>query len=201
LAVRACFNPRLPHGRRQHSDGVFQQAIVVSIHASRTGGDVIPGCPSGIFISFQSTPPAREATQYQENGAMVVVSIHASRTGGDWQICVIVARSRSFNPRLPHGRRLSGGRGRRCGRSFNPRLPHGRRHYACGCVMSLTKFQSTPPAREATGGAIYAQGGDVSIHASRTGGDSCLAACPIPRPGFNPRLPHGRRRAICPERR
>ncbi len=60
-------------------------------------------------------------------------------------------------------------------------------------------FQSTPPSREATGGAmIWLTGSVVSIHAPLTGGDR-----PVARPrrdgnSFNPRPPHGRRLPIIP---
>ena len=57
--------------------------LPVSIHASRTGGDF--ATPTAIIAeSFQSTPPAREATRpYLAPDCINIVSIHASRTGGD----------------------------------------------------------------------------------------------------------------------
>jgi len=189
------FNPRLPHGRRlsasiaeliivlfqstppareatKYRDGV-KDVMIVSIHASRTGGDLLHLSDGAVTGLFQSTPPAREATCQPSPSS---------------------PRLPRFNPRLPHGRRLetpdidgdfmefqstppareatchtsdciSGGRvsihasrtggdpvhGRTgCSPSgFNPRLPHGRRLYI-GLDPSLQVFQSTPPAREAT---------------------------------------------------
>ena len=103
------FNPRAPHGaRRMQWLGFFSQHRV-SIHAPRTGRDVLgvvvgitassfnPRAPHGArqigtkavtaFIAFQSTRPARGATTgpylraYRQQ-----VSIHAPRTGRDlWQ--------------------------------------------------------------------------------------------------------------------
>jgi len=81
---RSGFNPRLPHGRRPVPTKVRKEVIVVSIHASRTGGD--GGAPQAkvTLDGFQSTPPAREATKMGKQIIPVTrVSIHASRTGGD----------------------------------------------------------------------------------------------------------------------
>ncbi len=122
---------------------------------------------------FQSTPPAREATYDMAQYTLCIyVSIHASRTGGDPERFNPRPLSRSFNPRLPHGRR-----------------PYMEMPYGIFLVFQSTppareatppitvdqlssKFQSTPPAREATPcGRRQSQKGDVSIHASRTGGD------------------------------
>ncbi len=61
-------------------------------------------------------------------------------------------------------------------------------------VRRIGKFQSTPPAREATlypDMRLYEE--IVSIHASRTGGDIKIVAEWLQEPCFNPRLPHGRR--------
>ena len=60
---------------------------MVSIHASRTGGDRGSLVVRDRSPWFQSTPPAREATA---NKILAnydgIVSIHASRTGGDWSL-------------------------------------------------------------------------------------------------------------------
>ena len=58
---------------------------------------------------------------------------------------------------------------------FNPRLPHGRR--------LVTGYAKT----------VYMT---VSIHASRTGGDTRRCYIPPPLRCFNPRLPHGRRQPL-----
>ncbi len=130
-------------------------ASYVSIHASRTGGDAwlsrfnsIPGFQStppareatcrrwshpSSMAQFQSTPPAREATTARRrstHGARV--SIHASRTGGDLMDLLSPYYMICFNPRLPHGRRLS----------------------ASPVSVPFGAFQSTPPAREATSAVV-----------------------------------------------
>ena len=55
---------------------------------------------------------------------------------------------------------------------FNPRLPGGRRRSPSCCMENIT---------------------NISIHASRVGGDFCFAVRTIRRSHFNPRLPGGRR--------
>ena len=42
-----------------------RQQTLISIHAPREGGDVLPPEMGGIFVAFQSTPPARGATPEQ----------------------------------------------------------------------------------------------------------------------------------------
>ena len=67
----------------------------------------------------------------------------------------------------------------------------------CGGEMSITiKFQSTLPARGATiecASCHYC--GKISIHAPRTGSDHIYAHFPLGAGNFNPRSPHGERRA------
>ncbi len=127
-------------------------ASQVSIRASRAGGDRVGRWASDEPAKFQSAPPAREATTPSPSCNLLVVS---------------------FNPRLPRGRRLHGGRGavdpcsvsirasprgRRLGfhgqssfgPSFNPRLPRGRRLDEGREHPPNGRFQSAPPAREAT---------------------------------------------------
>ena len=167
----------------------------VSIDVSRVGGDRTHPYPltSKLFQStppaweatgcskreinvmmFQSTPPAWEATPATGQPRSITgVSIHASRVGGD-------AAAASAAPSTYR---------------FNPRLPRGRRHGVAGRQDSAIKFQSTPPAWEATPTAPCAGiAGWVSIHASRVGGDVRRGRWLMRRCScFNPRLPRGRR--------
>ena len=122
-----------------------------------------------------------------------------------------------FNPRRPRGRRLRrsvGGRGRR---GFNPRRPRGRRRrYASPeqrrAAVSIhaareggdrgdalrdvsdCQFQSTPPARAATGRSLPRQHPDRRFNPRRPRGRR-RAECSLPRwlGCFNPRRPRGRR--------
>ena len=175
----------------------YAAQAIISIHASLTGGDGIRVFLLPLLSPFQSTPPSREATQQtRQKGISDRISIHASLTGGDMAAALDVAHDGdisihasltggdrgaalpekwelNFNPRLPHGRRLSrplqgagthlisihasltGGdtvsaAGLSMLANFNPRLPHGRRHTLfCTSPVSV-QFQSTPPSREAT---------------------------------------------------
>ncbi len=126
---RSDFNPRLPRGRRRilSKKGwrgiIFQSTppareatihfipkiprLIISIHASREGGDYVVMAAGQDGIEFQSTPPAREATGTAPRSArwrsnfnprlprgrrpgyikslprLIAISIHASREGGD----------------------------------------------------------------------------------------------------------------------
>ncbi len=84
--------------------------------------------------TFQSTPRARGATRSRGFfGRAWEVSIHAPRAGGDVALPLCCPSVVSFNPRPPRGGR--------------------RRRAALGARAS--RFQSTPPARGATGGCFF----------------------------------------------
>ena len=146
-----CFNPRLPRGRRQRKERVIAlpsnsfQSTPPAREATKNNKEMIAS------TLFQSTPPAREATQATARGLQAIlfsihasareatpllysvhlgamVSIHASRAGGDLSTSIYISSPKSFNPRLPRGRRRESAR-------------HSR---------AAPGFQSTPPAREAT---------------------------------------------------
>ena len=78
------FNPRSPHGER-HSIIDYQSAgFTISIHAPRTGSDVVVKVPICRAAEFQSTLPARGATSARAQ---------------------LPLRPAHFNPRSPHGER------------------------------------------------------------------------------------------------
>ena len=57
------------HAPRTGSDDTLSRqnrAISISIHAPRTGSDVPAGCCTTISVKFQSTLPARGATQHYD---------------------------------------------------------------------------------------------------------------------------------------
>src|ERR1017187_2617071 len=56
------FNPPRPGGRRQDRNR-HRLAVLVSIHAAREGGDTSATSATIEAALFQSTPPARAATQ------------------------------------------------------------------------------------------------------------------------------------------
>ena len=170
------FNPRSPHGERQGKGASPQPSPHISIHAPRTGSDAHARCPCSRQRAFQSTLPARGATTLTERiGALaqlfqstlpargatglrksqrrdIIISIHAPRTGSD--------------------EHLSGVRAGR--RDFNPRSPHGERPYGDLEKYSDNPFQSTLPARGATSFSSKSNcSRQISIHAPRTGSDTC----------------------------
>ena len=196
------FNPRLPGGRRPPPHGCPPRFHPVSIHAFRGEGDELADTSTSLEGMFQSTPSGGKATSKKlDIPTFDPVSIHAFRGEGDsvgvsvgvlvgvfqstpsggkatWRKVYYLARQRSFNPRLPGGRRRecieqitieekfqstpSGGKATPAGRglridqsSFNPRLPGGRRQFAYDLLHYL---------------------GRVSIHAFRGEGDA-MASC------------------------
>ena len=58
----ACFNPRLPGGRRRFSGREERAAHYVSIHAFRGEGDAATAITTTTSVTFQSTPSGGKAT-------------------------------------------------------------------------------------------------------------------------------------------
>ena len=128
-------------------------AELISIHAPRTGSDCKSRSKRLSKRTFQSTLPARGATDPLTNVAISCgsISIHAPRTGSDRNTSHTISTQEHFNPRSPHGERLKYQRD----------------------VNIVIKFQSTLPARGATNTYIGAPSSEqqISIHAPRTGSD------------------------------
>ena len=146
----------------------------ISIHAPRTGSDLMPAVASANSL-FQSTLPARGATRgtISTGGKVVAISIHAPRTGSDGAQFQPAGKSlrfqstlpargatqpaplariqaRHFNPRSPHGERRRHKKTRNQREYFNPRSPHGERRFTPTTTERSSSFQSTLPARGAT---------------------------------------------------
>ena len=231
------FNPRSPHGERQPPAATSRRRTEISIHAPRTGSDHQrpPAAGGRRFQStlpargatgvrgqgtsgrgFQSTLPARGATGAAPEGRNGSgISIHAPRTGSD-----VISRSFlsvlqvDFNPRSPHGERQKNlSKGHCVMRHFNPRSPHGERRKPVEQEFLNLLFQSTLPARGATGCGGKSRGDHrdfnprsphgerrrtasqsrqppaISIHAPRTGSDSRAASRRQSRQQFQSTLP------------
>ena len=126
----------------------------ISIHAPREGCDFAP----------------------RNDGGMWVISIHAPREGCDCQNQGSSSRMDYFNPRTPRGVRQYAGADLEAiekisihapregcdyykskrpswSRYFNPRTPRGVRLTGISRGDNIAKFQSTHPARGATGSA------------------------------------------------
>ena len=104
--------------------------IPISIHAPRTGSDELGRVRAALVEAFQSTLPARGATGFLalplcinrisihaprtgsdiiifKAGCLNVISIHAPRTGSDFIGYHLQDTIYYFNPRSPHGERLT----------------------------------------------------------------------------------------------
>ena len=122
---------------------------------------------------FQSTLPARGATTHTQCNPLY-----------DLFQSTLPARG-ATRSRAGHSPRR---------RDFNPRSPHGERQSSTSIVASSNKFQSTLPARGATRiKPLHRVGVEISIHAPRTGSDSCHRPLVAFFANFNPRSPHGER--------
>ena len=192
------FNPRSPHGERPGGQARRRNQHPISIHAPRTGSDDRP----------------------RRNRRGLRISIHAPRTGSDRIFGDLQAFAMDFNPRSPHGERRSlvmavisrclfqstlparGATVRRvmsvpASTNFNPRSPHGERRHTDAAKAQEAIFQSTLPARGATSpdaDGFHARA--ISIHAPRTGSDERYFTIQYASLDFNPRSPHGERRAL-----
>ena len=127
-----------------------QRIIGVSIHAPRAGRDC-DGENGGMVrqVSIHAPRAGRDDGDLrQRSGA--VVSIHAPRAGRDTRRRATSARRSGFNPRAPRGARLRA----EC-RTLAPTMFQSTRpaRGATGCCLQwdwLGVFQSTRPARGAT---------------------------------------------------
>ena len=168
------FNPRSPHGERPQRRALlkYEQAFQSTLPAR--GATVSSAAGTGKGNTFQSTLPARGATDSHHEALFPAgISIHAPRTGSDLHstrtpprrdISIHAPRTGSdrtpprrderggdFNPRSPHGERPFALQTARFLCNFNPRSPHGERRPPRPALAIPTKFQSTLPARGATG--------------------------------------------------
>ena len=146
------FNPRPPRGGRLRCKSALLCSVPFQSTPPARGATEQPK-PAPAPTTFQSTPPARGATK-RPNPLQTVrfISIHAPREGGDCGWYPWRRSPRDFNPRPPRG-----------GRLLDMRQSDGPKR----------GFQSTPPARGATPNCTcYAWGRFwISIHAPREGGD------------------------------
>ena len=122
----------------------------ISIHAPRTGSDARAKAVAITSAIFQSTLPARGATEYSSHRSMLrlfqstlpargaTMSCHLPVFGSRFQSTLpargatsvmeaMLPPSMHFNPRSPHGERRCPAICRFSDRDFNPRSPHGER--------------------------------------------------------------------------
>ena len=148
------FNPRSPHGERLSRILRSLCPVHISTHAPRTGSDSNDETANTRIVQFQPTLPARGATLRSSTpSASAMISTHAPRTGSDLD-----------DPPNIRNARLS---------THAPRT--GSDCTAQGLHAAPQTFQPTLPARGATFGFVH------FTHAP---------------PYFNPRSPHGERPAF-----
>ena len=86
----ANFNPRSPRGERHFLLACGGGILTISIHAPREGSDITDIVIEEATEIFQSTLPARGATEkIRMDGAGIYISIHAPREGSDSNIAQI----------------------------------------------------------------------------------------------------------------
>ena len=174
LLVILYFNPRPPWGGRPKRFVILQVLFIISIHALRGEGDIVPkrdllmrsnfnprppwgGRPDTAYprrqsTSFQSTPSVGRATVKLINKVIdFIISIHALRGEGDCLISFVLA----FPQISIHALRGEGDPDIvQCGDAFqinfNPRPPWGGRQYDLLSSDLSMRFQSTPSVGRAT---------------------------------------------------
>ena len=171
------FQSTLPVRGATPQRGNHVQNAAISIHAPRTGSDILFSGGNINGAIFQSTLPVRGATRFFTQIIKgFLISIHAPRTGSDYQ-----------------------GNGRYPGcLHFNPRSPYGERRLSLPREARPSLFQSTLPVRGATSTSMPTERFvKISIHAPRTGSDSYKSTNPLsvagisihaPRTGSDPEL-------------
>ena len=149
---RCYFNPRSPHGERLGGLDCFHLLLGISTHAPRTGSDAKQYSSTLGAMLFQPTLPARGAT---------------SRTRRRYW------KTQNFNPRSPHGERLTYQPETRWQMDFNPRSPHGERHnaYALSRVDGRDFNPRSPHGERPNFTTLVISGVMISTHAPRTGSD------------------------------
>ena len=216
--MQACqrdFNPRSPHGERLSCGFLtfFNEKFQSTLPArGATGGDDRPGRRE-LHFNPRSPHGERQRTKKQRRRAKhfnprsphgerrqrtifkcrtLRISIHAPRTGSDSLARMMQRTKTHFNPRSPHGERPRVGIPTCNTDNFNPRSPHGERLFHLHLLAALQIFQSTLPARGATGAPYITNGRafSISIHAPRTGSDTERLMCaPIYCETFQSTLP------------
>ena len=85
--VHTHFNPRSPHGERRGDDRALRIALLISIHAPRTGSDFTPmQLDARPHISIHAPRTGSDAVTREIIAKRKEISIHAPRTGSDGEI-------------------------------------------------------------------------------------------------------------------
>ena len=150
-AVKLAISIHAPREGGDHTKYYNAIFFCISIHAPREGGDPVEGIFLSRKVEFQSTPPARGATDIPDATAWTVQFQSTPPARGATVIQRMYAGLHQFQSTPP---------------------ARGATHVEDISSREL-EFQSTPPARGATMGGPAGQGqGGISIHAPREGGDA-----------------------------
>ena len=196
---RTCyFNPRSPHGERPFpSLLIFPSAGFQSTLPARgatTDGDA-QAPPRKISIHAPRTGSDRAASQSQQPPA---ISIHAPRTGSDSSASRYNGKVDIFQSTLP----ARGATPARESKLLDGCISiHAPRTGSDTDTSFSTNEQQMISIHAPRTGSDFLLGGEdlravnISIHAPRTGSDVVMMGAAEFRPDFNPRSPHGERRA------
>ena len=168
----------------------------ISIHAPRTGSDPCSGVDIWLReISIHAPRTGSDDFLKCRVVVEVVISIHAPRTGSDVREADVDGQLLDFNPRSPHGERplisvlniLHAGaisiHAPRTGSDGNRTVD----------FSGLMEFQSTLPARGATGGRAEGSSDNHFNPRSPHGERHRMKRFCLLFANFNPRSPHGER--------
>ena len=150
--ARTDFNPRSPHGERPPRPEAKEIGIIFQSTLPARGATAPRPEAKEIGIIFQSTLPARGATAFDAYKQQVeTISIHAPRTGSD-RLCYYISVKRKISIHAPRtGSDQCVNTFVKVFNNFNPRSPHGERPADRLSGRLMPSFQSTLPARGATG--------------------------------------------------
>ena len=150
--------------------------IMISIHATHTGGDTAHAPLARGTPDFNPRHPYgwRHFWQYSHKNR-AVISIHATHTGGDNTIFYVMVTETISIHATHTGGDIYNFFICHDGKNFNPRHPYGWRHLHFYSILTvIIVFQSTPPIRVATN----------------------RLRCHGPVRNFNPRHPYGWRQSL-----
>ncbi len=168
------FNPRSPHGERLPVLFALLIPKIISTHAPRTGSDLAADGTIATATISTHAPRTGSDARLLSSSTVITISTHAPRTGSDTATTVM----QPANYISTHAPRT------------------GSDVSAMSALQSRTGFQPTLPARGATMPVLYSSPPLlISTHAPRTGSDVSISDR-LARRDFNPRSPHGERRAL-----
>ena len=153
----------------------LRHSVRISIHAPCTGSDPEDyGTKWRCWeISIHAPCTGSDDKPHMRYTCLKKISIHAPCTGSDKNTAADTFYSSDFNPRSLHGERPCAHISGTARAYFNPRSLHGERLDALDKRIRVNLFQSTLPARGATGVHRRVRlDVAISIHAPCTGSDA-----------------------------